>query len=169
MWDRLGKPFTLLYEAQVESPVLLILTGEKELMMRTGRTVLLCSMVLFVTGCGTFVNGFHQDLAITSNPGGANVSVNGVPSGTTPIVVSLRRGDAHVVKVEQPGYYPFEASVVPVTSTWEWGNLLLWGPIGLAVDAWTGGMYELSQDRVNALFPSHPDKTTKTVSAASLK
>lgn len=137
--------------------------------MRACAAVLLCFMVLFVTGCGTIVNGFHQDLAITSNPGGANVSVDGVPSGTTPIVASLRRGDAHVVKIEQPGYYPVEASVVPVTSTWEWGNVLSWGLIGLAVDAWTGGMYELSQDRVNAAFPSQPDKSTKTASAVSLK
>ena len=138
-------------------------------MMKTYGTVSLClSMVLFVTGCGTFVNGFHQDVAITSDPGGANVSVDGVPSGKTPIVASLWRRSAHVVKVEHPGYYPFEASVVPVTSTWEWGNLLSWGLIGLAVDAWTGGMYELSQDKVNAHFhfPSHSNKSTASTASS---
>ena len=137
--------------------------------MRACAAVLLCFMVLFVTGCGTVVNGFHQDLAITSDPGGANVSVDGIPSGKTPIVASLKLGDAHVVKVEQPGYYPFEASVVPVTSTWEWGNIIFAGLIGLAVDAWTGGMYELSQDRVHAAFPSQPNNSTKTASTTSLK
>jgi PEGA domain len=137
--------------------------------MRACAAVLLCFMVLFVTGCGTVVNGFHQDLAITSDPGGANVSVDGIPSGKTPIVASLRLGDAHVVKVEQPGYYPFEASVVPVTSTWEWGNIIFAGLIGLAVDAWTGGMYELSQDKVHASFPSQPNNSTKTASTTSLK
>lgn len=138
-------------------------------MRRASGAVLLCFMVPVVTGCGTVVNGFHQDLAITSDPGGANVSVDGVPSGTTPIVASLWRRSAHVVKVEQPGYYPFEASVVPVTSTWEWGNIIFGGLIGLAVDAWTGGMYELSQDKVNAAFPSQPDKTVKTAQGVSLK
>jgi hypothetical protein len=59
--------------------------------------------------------------------------------------------------------------VVPVTSTWEWGNIIFAGLIGLAVDAWTGGMYELSQDKVSAEFPSHPTKTVKTAADLSQK
>lgn len=136
-------------------------------MMRTVGMVALCFMVLSATGCGLVVNGIHQDLAITSSPGGAHVSVDGVQRGTTPVVVPLSRKHAHVVAVEQDGYRPIEASVVPVTSTWEWGNIIFAGLIGLAVDAWTGGMYELSQDKVSAEFPSQPTKIVKTAADLS--
>lgn len=120
--------------------------------------VLLCALVAFTGGCGTIINGFHQDLAITSSPSGASVSIDGEPRGTTPIVVSVRRGDTHVVTVEQLGHYPMEAIVRPITSPWEWGNVISWTFIGVAIDAWTGGMYDLSQDRVNAIFPTKPGK-----------
>jgi hypothetical protein len=40
----------------------------------------------------------------------------------TPLVVPITRKHAHVVKIEQDGYHPIEASVVPVTSIWERGN-----------------------------------------------
>ena len=133
------------------------------------QTALLGFMVLSVTGCGTVVNGIYQDLAITSNPGGAQVSVDGISSGTTPVVVPVTRNHAHVVKLEQAGYQPIEASVVPQTSIWEWGNVIFaWLP-GLAVDAWTGGMYQLSYDRVNAVFPAQTDKTVKTAQGTSVK
>lgn len=116
-------------------------------------------VMMMTAGCGTVVNGMHQDLAVTSMPGGSRVSIDGAPAGTTPVVVPVRRSHSHVVKVERDGYLPVEASVVPVTSTWEWGNILFAGVIGVAVDAWTGGMFELSQDRVSAQFPSKPDRS----------
>ncbi|GMV50675.1 PEGA domain-containing protein [Nitrospirales bacterium NOB] len=133
------------------------------------QTAVLSFMVLSVTGCGTVVNGIYQDLAITSNPGGAQVSVDGISSGTTPVVIPVTRKHAHVVKVEHDGYQPIEASVVPQTSIWEWGNVIFaWLP-GLAVDAWTGGMYELSYDRVNAVFPAQSDRTVNTSHRTSVK
>lgn len=118
------------------------------------RVVMVAVMALELGGCGLVVNGIHQDLAITSDPAGARVSVDGVPSGTTPIVAPLKRKHAHVVKVEQDGYGAVEASVSPGVSIWEWGNVLTFGPLGLAIDAWTGGMYELSSPRVHVLLPT---------------
>ncbi|MEO7861129.1 MAG: PEGA domain-containing protein [Nitrospirales bacterium] len=127
-------------------------------MRRTIGVLLLCGLGAVTGGCGTIVNGFHQDVAVTSSPGGAEVSVDGVAKGTTPIVASLWRGSAHVVKVEQPGYHPIETSVVPTISVWEWGNVISWNFLGVAIDAWTGGMYALSQDKVTVVFATNPDK-----------
>jgi hypothetical protein len=127
----------------------------------------LCGLVSFTTGCGTLVNGMRQDLTVTSDPGGAEVSIDGVPRGTTPVVAAVSRRHAHVVKVEQPGYHPIETSVVQETSAWEWGNVISWGPIGVVVDALTGGMYYLSQDRVNVSFPVHQNRTSKVEKVAA--
>ena len=138
-------------------------------MRQAVRTMMFGLVLLGATGCGTVVNGIHQDLAITSHPGGAQVSVDGISKGTTPVVVPVTRKHAHVVKVEHEGYQPMEASVVPQTSIWEWGNVIFaWLP-GLAVDAWTGGMYELSHDRVNAVFPTQTERTIKTVQGGAGK
>lgn len=129
--------------------------------------MVLCALVPLATGCGTIVNGIHQDLTVTSSPGGSAVSIDGVPHGTTPIVVPLLRSHAHVVKVEQPGYHPVEASVVPATSSWEWFNVFNGFIIGVSIDAVTGGMYYFSQDTVHAVFPTHPNKSIKSVAEAS--
>jgi PEGA domain-containing protein len=117
--------------------------------------------VLGTTGCGLVVNGIHQDIAVTSTPGGARVSVDGIQQGTTPVVVPVKRKHAHVVKVEIDGYQPYEESVVPVQSSWEWGNLIFgWLP-GFAIDAWTGGMFEFADATVHATFRP-PDTIVKT-------
>lgn len=129
--------------------------------------MVVCALVPLATGCGTFVNGMHQDLTVTSSPGGAAVSIDGVSQGTTPVVMSVWRKHAHVVKVEQPGYHPVEHSVVPETSAWEWGNVIFGGFIGVVVDAWTGGMYYLSQDRVHANFPLHQNNPIKSAVAVA--
>ena len=130
---------------------------------------LLCVMGLTVTGCGTVVNGNHQDLAITSYPGGATVSVDGVQRGSTPVVVPVSRKHAHVVAVTHDGYHPYEASVVPMVSTWVWGNWMYLGVFGVAVDAWTGGLWDLSQDKVHAQLASHPTATVKTAQEMAAK
>jgi hypothetical protein len=108
---------------------------------------------LVSTGCGSIVNGMKQDIAITSSPGGATVTVDGVERDSTPIVVPLSRKHAHVVKVEQPGYAPVERSITTETSDWVWGNILFGGLIGLAVDSLSGGMHELGPEQVHANFP----------------
>ncbi|MBH0184390.1 MAG: PEGA domain-containing protein [Nitrospira sp.] len=131
--------------------------------------IVLCAMGLTFTGCGFVVNGIHEDLAVTSYPGGANVSVDGVHRGVTPVVVPVSRKHAHVVSVMQDGHIPYEMSVVPNTSLWEWGNLISWGPIGVAVDAWTGGMYEMSRNNVHAVLPSQPRATVKTAQETGTK
>jgi hypothetical protein len=129
--------------------------------------MVLCAFAPLATGCGTIVNGSKQDLTVTSTPGGSTVSIDGVPSGTTPIVVPVRRSHAHVVKVEQAGYSPVEVSVVPVTSQWEWFNVFNGFIIGVSIDAWTGGMYVLSNEEVNVEFLMLPNKSTASAAGAS--
>src|SRR5262245_58475861 len=125
--------------------------------------MLFCALVPLATGCGTLVNGYNQDLSVTSNPGEAYVSVDGTAYGTTPVVVSLSRLHSHVVKVEQPGYVAFEQSVSPQTSAWEWLNVFNGFIIGIPIDAFTGGMYYLSQDSINVKFTRKQIKSVAEV------
>lgn len=49
-------------------------------------------------------------LKILSTPTGANVTINGLPSGKTPYDVELETGDT-VVRVEMPGFQPLERTI----------------------------------------------------------
>lgn len=134
--------------------------------MRAYGAILLCAVCLAVTGCSTIMDGTHRDVAITSYPGTARVIIDGEPKGTTPLVASLWRGGAHVVRFERDGQEPIEQSVTrDHFHFWVAGNSVTLG-LGLLIDAWTGGMYDLSHKRLIANFPSHPDlknTSTKTV------
>jgi hypothetical protein len=58
---------------------------------------------------------FIGALYVDSRPRGARVLLNGSPIGTTPMRISEVSAGAHVVRIEQPGYRPWTASVRVVT------------------------------------------------------
>lgn len=106
--------------------------------------------LLLLGGCATIMHGTTQQIAVSSSPTGAQVSVNGMARGTTPVIADLRRKDNHVVRVTLDGYAPFEMALTRSTSGWVWGNLVFGGIPGLAIDAITGGLYKLSPEQVSA-------------------
>jgi len=103
-----------------------------------------------IVGCGTIVQGTTQQVSFTSDPAGADVEVNGLDKGETPVTVELSRKDSHTVKFDLAGYQPYELAVNRKVSGWVVGNIVFGGLIGLAVDAATGGMYKLDPDQVRA-------------------
>jgi hypothetical protein len=117
--------------------------------------VVFASLLLVLSGCGTMMNGLGQDVTITSNPGNGTAYVDGKEVGMTPVSVRMSRKHAHVVRVEQPGYYPAEASVTQSNSDWilaNGANLY----IGHIVDSISGGMYDLNPTEVQVYFRPLP-------------
>jgi len=104
---------------------------------------------LFVGACASIIHGTHQDVGISSNPTAAHVTVDGQQTGTTPVVAHLTRKDNHIVRLELPGYKPYEATLTRGVSGWVWGNIVFGGLIGLAVDAISGGMYKLTPEQLS--------------------
>lgn len=107
-------------------------------------------LTFLLTGCATIMHGTNQDIGISSNPTGAEVTVDGTLRGATPLVTEMKRGNNHIVKLQLPGYAPYEATFTKSVSGWVVGNLLFGGLIGLAVDAITGGLYNLSPEQLAA-------------------
>jgi uncharacterized protein YceK len=105
---------------------------------------------LVVVGCGTIMHSTTQGIGFASTPTGAAITVNNQTYGTTPTVVKLSRKDTHIVKIELPGYQPFETTITRSLSGWVWGNIVFGGLVGLAVDAISGGLYKLSPEQVHA-------------------
>lgn len=107
-------------------------------------------VLISVVGCATIMHGANQDVGISSTPSGALITVNNVSHGTTPTITKLKREDNHIVRIELEGYQPFEATLTKSVSGWVWGNIVFGGLIGLAVDAISGGIYNLSPEQLTA-------------------
>jgi hypothetical protein len=105
--------------------------------------------LLGLAGCASIMHGTSQDIGFQSTPTNAKVTVDGLPMGNTPVVAKLSRKDNHIVKMNLDGYQPFEATLTRSTSGWVWGNVVFGGLIGLAVDAMTGGLYNLNPNQIS--------------------
>ena len=112
----------------------------------------LCTVVLFgpLSSCATIVSGSKQRVVFTSSPTNAALSINGVPYGTTPASVNLRRKDSHAIRIEVDGYEPYETFIDRKFNAWMLGNIVFGGLIGIVVDAATGSMYKLDTKAVLA-------------------
>jgi len=99
---------------------------------------------LLSTGCASIMHGTSQDVGISSSPTNANVTVDKVAQGQTPVVAKFSRKDNHIVRLELDGYAPAEMTLTRSVSGWVWGNVVFGGLIGLAVDAISGGLYKLT-------------------------
>ncbi|MDY6855121.1 MAG: PEGA domain-containing protein [Thermodesulfobacteriota bacterium] len=120
----------------------------------------------FLTGSETILHGKKQDIRISSAPKGAFVIIDDIPRGETPLVVELLRKNNHTIRLEMPGYKPFEGSIVRRTSLWVWARNLasvsytiayslkyfyyiFYNVIVIAIDKASGAIYKLELDRVD--------------------
>ncbi len=117
------------------------------------RSVLFAPL-LSLASCATMVNGTMQPIAITSNPTNANVYIDSMHVGKTPVQVSLTRANEHFIKIELDGYHPFELQMKKKMSGWVLGNLLIGDIAGVIVDNSTGSIYKLSPQQVTREFGS---------------
>jgi uncharacterized protein YceK len=116
-----------------------------------------------VSGCGTIIHGTRQGVGISSAPTGAQVWIDNVKMGETPVIAKLRRKDTHTVRLILPGYQPYETTITRNVSGWVWGNIVIGGLLGLGVDAISGGMYKLSPGQVSgSLAAEHAAGSSKT-------
>jgi hypothetical protein len=97
--------------------------------------------VVLAQGCATVLRGSRQWVPVTSSPERATVSVNGVNKGTTPLGIQLARNrKTQVIRIECPGYNPYEVRVERHVSVMhELGNVLLASFIG-STAAWIAFM-----------------------------
>jgi uncharacterized protein YceK len=123
--------------------------------MRIAHSLSVLAFTLLTTGCASIMHGTKQDIGISSSPTNARVIVDNQPLGATPMVAKLARGDNHIVRIEMDGYAPFEATLTKKVSGWVWGNIVFGGFIGLAVDAISGGLYNLTPEQVAAQLSQH--------------
>jgi predicted small secreted protein len=108
----------------------------------------LVASAMSLSACASIMHGTSQDVGISSSPTGASVTVDNSMKAQTPFVAKLSRKDNHIIRVAADGYAPADLTLTRSTSGWVWGNVVFGGIIGLAVDAMTGGLYNLSPEQL---------------------
>jgi hypothetical protein len=123
-------------------------------------------MCVFISSCATVVNGTHQAIGVSSNPAGAHVLVDNQHNLTTPASIDLKRNTSHTFLFQKAGYKDDSFVITSGTSGWVWGNILIGGLIGTAVDFASGGARRLSQDSVHVSLAPLTDSDIPSAAAS---
>jgi len=115
--------------------------------------VVLISVTCF-TGCATIFKGSTEKVGFSSDPGGADVYVNGILLGKTPFELNMKSNKTYTLEFKKEGY---ESRNVVLNNSVGGGWVvldILGGLIPVVIDAATGDWYHLDQDHVNAVLQS---------------
>jgi hypothetical protein len=110
--------------------------------------------LVLLTGCATILQSGPDCVPVRSEPEGARVYLDGMPVGTTPMMVSINRKDEGVIEVKKDGYEPVVVDRDKVLAGWFLGNLLIGGVIGAGIDLITSNQGKYSETPVFAQL--HP-------------
>ncbi len=123
------------------------------------------SVALLTAGCAQMVNGVTETVHLDSDPEGAQATVDGAQTVTTPAAVELSRGDPHTISFHKDGYQDQEQKLTSSESGWVWGNILLGGISGAASDEASGAARKLSTDTVSVTLIPVPVPATADAGA----
>ena len=115
-----------------------------------------------LSGCATIMTGTTQTISINTTPSNANVWVDGIYVGASPISVNMKRDKSHIVRVELEGYQPCEMVLNKELNEWVFGNIIFGHFIGLAVDAISGSIYKLTPEQANMRLEQNVAYSSKT-------
>ena len=105
--------------------------------------ILTLMSVLLTPNCATLLRKRTQRIPVTSAPAGATVIVNGFEQGVTPLVIRLaRKQRGQVIRIESPGYNPFEIRMKRRVSSISSVDVICGGLLGL----YMAGIYCLAHD-----------------------
>jgi hypothetical protein len=120
------------------------------------KKIICVSAVLFtlgiITGCATLFAPKTFPLSIISEPAEADVLVNGLKMGVTPLELNLKADKTYTIEFIKEGFQSI-TRVVNTKVGAGWIVLdILGGAIPIIIDAATGAWYQFDQDSVDAVL-----------------
>lgn len=105
----------------------------------------------FVSSCATIFKGSSAEVRVNSSPSGADVYINEMDRGQTPLSLNLARNDNYVLHFKKDGYEDVRVEVRKKFdgATTIIGNLFSWWLLGVVVDVASGAAYSLTPADVN--------------------
>lgn len=125
------------------------------------RGAALAAACVALSGCATVVRGGNTNVSVVSEPPGATVkTTTGASCSPTPCSLHVSRKETFTATVSKPGYKDGSFTVSPYLSSDGtialFGNLIIGGLIGVAVDMTTGAPYDLSPSPASVALESNP-------------
>jgi hypothetical protein len=117
------------------------------------------ALVLAASGCATVTKGSNQAITLHTDPDGAMCDVTRESKpvtslAATPGQVQVNRETASIdISCRKSGYQPSDLRVQSTVEAWTFGNILLGGIVGFAVDAASGAMRQYPQFITLTLVP----------------
>lgn len=107
------------------------------------RILIVVLLSVSLSGCATIMTGIYQKVPVSSVPDGVTFQVDGKDFQNTPVKVRLRRYRDHVLTFTKDGYKSQTIKLLHVMSGAFCGNVFLGGPVGMAIDSWSGAQFKL--------------------------
>jgi hypothetical protein len=120
-------------------------------MRKLQMSALAFGLVMLLTSCALIFKGETQDVPVASMPEGAEVYIDGVYQGTTPLQVNLRSDSTYIVTLRLDDQERVVTLRNEVGTLWVVLDVLS-GLVPLIIDAATGAWYELQPGQVNVVF-----------------
>ena len=102
--------------------------------------------IIFLPSCATIISGQRQQVSFSTDPSGAEIRVDGMPVGITPLSTKIKR-TSHAVNFQKEEYKDVDYYFHAKFNGWYLGNLLLGGLPGMIVDLIVGS-YQNIDDAV---------------------
>jgi hypothetical protein len=112
-------------------------------------------LCLSLMGCATLFKGTNSDIAMSSDPTGASVYVDGQYVGDTPAKISLKSKGEYLIEFRKDG---FKTKSIRVTNHIGAGWIILdvvAGLVPVIIDAVTGAWYSFDQKNINAVLEKY--------------
>ena len=120
------------------------------------RRLALLLPTLALTACGALFNGGPANVAMNSNPAGAEIWIDGTNRGITPTTLQLAKGKNHTVTFRKPGFADTSIEITRRVSPTYVILDVLGGILPIVVDAATGSWYVLSVNELNVQLAPQP-------------
>lgn len=118
------------------------------------RTLTIVLTAGVVGGCATFFNSGTKSVAMSSNPSAAEVWIDNVNRGATPITLELNNHQSHTVVFRKEGYQDVACELTAsVGAVWVILDVL-GGLVPVIIDAATGEWKRIDQGTCNVNLPS---------------
>jgi hypothetical protein len=124
---------------------------------------------LLLTGCATVVSSPRQKLTFRSLPQGAEVTVNGVAYGRTPLTAEVPRAKNNAVVLRAPGYEDDRFTIATGWNPMMLGNIIFfpWTPFFSTTDRANGANIRYEENRFYSVLD--PVGTENTLTRAQAR
>ena len=109
-------------------------------------------MCIYLSSCALIFKGTKQEVSFRSDPQRAEVHVNGVRMGETPLTLKLVTKQTYAIEFKIEGYKPKSVQINNKIGA-GWIVLdIVFGLVPVVIDAGTGAWYSLDQKNVDAVL-----------------